>query len=108
MTATYADDTAILTLYQNPIIASTNLQHHINQLEKCLKRWRIKANENKSNHGTFSLKRETCPAVTLTGQHIPQEETAKSLGIHLDRRLTWQKHIFTKIKQLGLQLHRMY
>ena len=29
-------------------------------------------------------------------------------GIHLDRRLTWQKHIFTKRKQLGLQLHRMY
>jgi len=44
----------------------------------------------------------------LNGQHIPQRETAKYLGIHLDRRLTWQKHIFTKRKQLGLQLHRMY
>jgi len=44
----------------------------------------------------------------LNGQHIPQRETAKCLGIHLDRRLTWQKHIFTKRKQLGLQLHRMY
>ena len=30
------------------------------------------------------------------------------LGIHLDRRLTWQKHVFTKRKQLGLQLQRMY
>ena len=30
------------------------------------------------------------------------------LVIHLDRRLTWQKHIFTKRKQLGLQFHRMY
>ena len=28
-------------------------------------------------------------------------------NIHLDRRLTWQKHIFTKRKELGLQLHRM-
>jgi len=54
------------------------------------------------------LKRETCPAVTLNGQHIPQGETAKYLGIQLDRRLTWQKNIFTKRKQLGLQLHRMY
>ena len=78
------------------------------QIDPYYQRWRIKANENKSTHITFSLKRETCPAVTLNGQHIPQGETAKYLGIHLDRRLTWQKHIFTKRKQLGLQLHRMY
>jgi hypothetical protein len=46
MTATYADDTAILASHQNPITALTNLQHHLNRLEKWLKRWRIKANEN--------------------------------------------------------------
>jgi len=108
MTATYADDTAILASHHNPITASSIPQHHLHQLEKWLKRWRIKANENKSTHITFSLKRETCPAVTLNGQHIPQGETDKYLGIRLDRRLTWQKHIFTKRKQLGLQLHRMY
>jgi hypothetical protein len=107
-TATYADDTAILASHQNPISASTNLQHHINQLEKWLKRWRMKANENKSTHITFPLKRETCPVVTLNGQHNPLRETARYLGIHLDCRLTWQKHIFIERKQLGLQLHRMY
>jgi mannose-1-phosphate guanylyltransferase len=108
LTATYADDTAILASHQNPITVSTNLQNHLNQFETRLKQLRIKANENKSTHVTFSLKRETCPAVTLNGQHIPQEETDKYLGLHLDRRLTWQKHIFTKRKQLGLKLHRMY
>ena len=68
----------------------------------------IKANANKSTHITFTLNRETFPVVTLNGQYIPQRETAKYLGVHLDRRLTWQKHIFTKRKQLGLQFHRMY
>jgi len=108
LTATYADETTILTSHQNSITASTNFQHHLNQFEKWLKQWRIKANENKSTHVTFSLKREICPAVTLNGQHIPQEDTAKYVGLHLDRRLTWQKHIFIKRKQLGLKLHRMY
>jgi len=94
--------------HHNPTIASTNLQHTLNQFETWLKRWRIKANENKSTHITFSPNRETCPAVTINGQHITLTETANYLGIHLDCRLTWQKHIFTKRKQLGLQLHRMY
>jgi len=69
MTATYADDTAILASHHNPITASTNLQHQPNQLEKWLKRWRIKANENKSTLITFSLKRETSPAVMHSISH---------------------------------------
>jgi hypothetical protein len=32
---------------------------------------------------------------------LPQTEEVEYLGLHLDRRLTWHKHIFTKRKQLG-------
>jgi hypothetical protein len=88
LTATYADDTAILASHKNPITVSRKLQNHLNQFEKWLKRWRIKANEDKSTHVTFTLKRENCPIVTLNGNKIPQAETAKYLGIYLDRRLT--------------------
>jgi hypothetical protein len=53
MTKTHADDTAILASHQNPITASRKLQNHLNQFGKWIKRWRIKANENKSTHVTL-------------------------------------------------------
>jgi hypothetical protein len=88
LTATYADDTAILASHQNPVTLSRKLQNHLNQFEKWLKRLCLKANENKSTHVTFTLKRENCPTIRLNGNQIPQGETAKYLGIYRDRRLT--------------------
>lgn len=66
----------------------------------------MKVNESKSTQVTFTLRRETCPPVKINNCQLPQAADAKYL--HLDRRLTWQKHIFTKRKQLGLKLSQMY
>jgi hypothetical protein len=39
---------------------------------------------------------------------LSQEGDIKYLWLHLDRRLTWHKHIFAKRKQLGITLAKMY
>lgn len=106
--ATYADDTALLSTHMNPVTASEHLQHHIDKIEEWLELWRIHANRRKSTHVTFTLRRDTCPPVTLNNDVIPQDDNAKYLGMYLDRRLTWQKHIWTKRKQLDLKLRSMY
>ena len=66
------------------------------------------ANDNKSAHITFTLKKAKCPSVSLNGSPIPQTAVVKYLGMHLDQRLTWAPHIINKRKQLGLRLRSMY
>jgi hypothetical protein len=107
-TATYADDTAALSSHINPDTASANLQIHLDKLQHWFKKWRIKVNETKSVHVTFTLNKKTCPPVFLNNKPIPQAENAKYLGMYLDRRLTWRKHIDAKRKHLGLKFNKMY
>ena len=103
-TATFADDTVMIACDIDPEKASNKLQSHIDSFQQWLRKWRITANATKSVQVTYTLKRQTCPPVTLNGVQLQQSDCAKYLGIHLDKRLTWQKHIFTKRKQLGLKL----
>jgi hypothetical protein len=104
LTATFADDTAIITTDNNPDVASQILL----EIRNWLKKWRMKAIEAKSTHVTFTTRRATCPPVHINDVQLPQKEDVKYLGLHLDRRLTWHKHIFAERKQLGLILTKMH
>ena len=88
--------------------ATDNLQTNLNKIEIWLKQWRLRVNESKSTHVTFTLKHGECPPATLNGIQLNQAQDTKYLGIYLDRRLTWQKHIFIKRKQLGIKFRQVY
>jgi len=47
LTADYADDKAILSIHSDPVIASQNLQSHLNLMEKWYTYWRVKINQTK-------------------------------------------------------------
>ena len=107
ITATFADDTAVLATHDDPEIAVRKLQAALSDIQQWLAKWRLKANELKSYHITFTLKRSTCPPVQLNGTYLPHTDDVKYLGVHLDRRLTWRKHISTKRRHLDLQLRKL-
>ena len=94
--------------HKNPHTASRELQNHLCKIEEWLKNWRIKVNENKSTHITFTLNKCTCPPVKLNGVNIPQQTKVKYLGLHLDRRLTWKNHIEAKRNQIKITFSKMY
>lgn len=107
-TATYADDTTVQAVHKLPHLATQHLQEHLNLIQVWQKKWRIRINETKSTHVTFTLKQGTCPPVFMNNTQIPQTDTTKYLGIHLDRRLNWRTHIVTKRKQLDLKFKQLY
>jgi hypothetical protein len=59
-------------------------------------------------HVTFTNRRETCSAVFNNNEPVPQAEDVKYLRLHLDRCLTWHKHIFTKKKHLGTIVTKLF
>jgi hypothetical protein len=99
---TYADDTAILSPHQDPTVASQRLQTALNKIQSWMKKWRIRVNEGKSFLVTFTTRRNTCPPVSLNNRQLKQCEDVKYLGMHLDRRMTWKKHIRTKVNNCEL------
>ncbi|KAE9523357.1 hypothetical protein AGLY_016305 [Aphis glycines] len=82
--------TVILSINKDPIIASSNLQVHLNHLSEWYDIWRVKINQNKSIYTTFTLKQGICPNITLINVVIPKSDTV------LDKILTWEKHLQTK------------
>jgi hypothetical protein len=103
--ATFADDAATLATDPDPAIVSHKLQISLLAIQHWLTKWRLKASSSKSTHVTFTTRRATCPGVIY--ELLPQAEVTY-LGLHLDRRLTWHKHIFAKIKHLGIILFKLY
>ncbi|KAL4132327.1 hypothetical protein QTP88_009498 [Uroleucon formosanum] len=54
--AEFAYDKAIISIQDNPHIASLQLQHHLDLMAVWYKKWRIKVNQSKSLYTTFTLR----------------------------------------------------
>ena len=84
--ATFANNTVIMSNDCDHIKASQKLQTHMASIESWLKKWKIEANTSKSTKLHLS--------VILNNAELSQSDSAKYIGIHLDRKLTRQKHIW--------------
>jgi hypothetical protein len=106
ITATFVDHAPILATDSDPAITSHKLQTNLLAIHNWFKKWRMNANGYKSIHVIFTTRKQTCPSVHISNVQL-REEDVNYLGLHLDRRLNWHKHIFIKRKQLGINLIKM-
>ena len=105
---TFADDTAILVKHTNLDTAVTLLQERIIKIEKWLQEKQVKANPNKCNHITFTLRKQIPPNILLNGTHITQTKQVKYLGLHIDTQLTWKQHTKSIIDKIQTTRRQMY
>ncbi|KAL1139859.1 hypothetical protein AAG570_006836 [Ranatra chinensis] len=98
--ATFADDICILTSHPDPLSVSESLQDHLDNLNSWCKRWRIRINQSKSVHLTFTLRRQSCPPIMFDNIPIPPANHVHYLGLYTDKRVTWNPH--TRLKRLDL------
>jgi hypothetical protein len=105
--ATFADDTAVIAPDNDPALASNNLQTNLLAIQSWLTKWRLKANGSKSTQITFTTRKGMCPPVHINNVQLCQTKEVKYLRLHLDRRITWHTHIFTK-RKLGIAFAKMY
>lgn len=93
-------------------LAARQVQRNLTLLEDWLEKWRIKININKCQAILFSKKTKNFrilpPPLQLHGQPIEWKEEVKYLGITLDKKLLFKRHIDTiKGKAYG-KLKRLY
>ncbi|KOC66376.1 RNA-directed DNA polymerase from mobile element jockey [Habropoda laboriosa] len=98
----------LLASHENPIGVSRLLQEALNKTAEWAKKWKIKINASISVHTIFTTRHVMCPEVKLNNENLKTKDSVRYLGLHLDRRLTWKKHIKTKRKQLDLKMKSMY
>lgn len=106
--ATYADDIAFLASDNDPRVASAKLQDLLNKTQAWFEKWRIRVSGHKSNHITFTLRKDNCPPVHLGLDTLPHSDCVKYLGFHLDRRLTWKQHIKKKRNEANIKYKNLH
>lgn len=106
---TFADDTVIMATDTSQVKATESLQVAIDKISQWTRDWKIKLNGTKSVHVTYALRqRNSNLHIYLDGVKIPQAESARYLGLHLDARLNWKHHVRQKAEQIRIKTREMY
>jgi len=53
--------------------------------------------------GTVLLQKKSNLTISLEGSQIPQAESIKYFGLHLDGRLNWKHHVKQKAEQIRIK-----
>ena len=107
--ALYADDSIIYSSSDNVDKVIDNIQTHLDAVQKWAQNWKISLNPSKSSAVLFTLRRPKYRnSLKFNGQNIAWYHNIKYLGVLLNKKLTWNPHISSKLQQGYQRLKILY
>jgi len=103
LVADCADDKAIISINNDPVVAPFNLQNHLAQTEELYTKWRLNINQSKSVHTTFTLRLARCTDVFV---YIVLTSPS-SLRCQISRNNHGPRHIRSKRLHLNSRLRSL-
>ena len=91
LTATFADDTALLAGGDNEQQAAHILQKALHNVSDWTKYWKVKLNHSKPVHVDFTNKSINPIKLYIDNNEIPHSNTAKYFGMTLGVKLHWKE-----------------
>ena len=110
----FADDTMLFSIVQDPNISANELNHDLHLIQKWAHQWKLEFNPDPTKQATqmiFSCKKNKVnhPRIVFNGSTVCKVDHQKHLGLILEPKLTFEKHIYEKIKKvkpiIGLLKH---
>lgn len=109
--ALFADDTAICATSFCAEVANKQTQIHANLLQKWWDLWKITINSDKTEQIVLTRKfRDTkiFTPLNINGHKTIDKPVVRYLGIYLDRRLKFTKHIKQVLHKAQITLYKLY
>ena len=110
----FADDTMLFSIVRDPTLSAEDLNHDLNIISEWAHQWKMEFNPDPTKQATevtFSCKRtkHDHPVLFFNGTAVKTLDQQKHLGLILDKKLNFTKHINEKIgkalKNVGIIKH---
>ena len=110
----FADDTMLFSIVKDPTISANNLNHDLGIIQQWAYQWKMEFNPDPTKQATevlFSCKKSSPnhPQLIFNGIAVAKVNYQKHLGLIIDSRLSFEKHLNEKIikvkKKFGILKH---
>ena len=110
----FADDTMLFSIVNNPTTSAEDLNSDLEKIKEWAYQWKLEFNPDPTKQATevlFSHKKPPLnhPPLYFNGNEVKQVNEQKHLGLFLDSKLSFKRHINDKIakvkKTIGILRH---